>query len=162
MELGSESGREFGSIDREIYIEASPDVVYRVVSSAEHVREWWADDAAFDSAPDAEGFVAFGDQSRPDAKRERLTVLEADPPHRFSFAWVYDKAAPESPTSALTVTFDLVASGAGTLLRFSEKGFRERGWEGAVLEAAYHDHVRGWDIFLPRLATYAVTLVATP
>lgn len=153
---------EFGSIDREIYIEATPDVVYQVVSSPEHVREWWADDAAFASEPGAEGFVAFGDQSRPDAKRERLTVLEADPPRRFSFAWVYDKAAAEPPASALTVTFDLVASGAGTVLRFSETGFRERGWEGAVLEAAYRDHVRGWDIFLPRLAAHAVTPVSTP
>ena len=153
---------EFGSIDREIYIEASPEIVYEVVSSAEHVRQWWADDAQIGTGPGAEGFVAFGDQTAPGAKRERLTVLEADPPRRFSFAWVYDPATSGPEAHALTVTFDLAASGGGTVVRFSEKGFRERGWEGAVLEAAYQDHVRGWGIFLSRLETYAVALVSTP
>jgi hypothetical protein len=59
----------------------------------------------------------------------------------------------------LLVTFDLIASGDGTVLRFSEAGFRERGWEAAVLEEAYLDHSRGWDYFLPRLAAYAPQLV---
>ena len=153
---------EFGSIDREIYIEATPEVVYQVVSIAEHVRAWWADHAEFTSEPGGIGFVAFGVQSGPDAKHERLTVLEADPPRRFAFAWVYDEAASAPQAAALTVTFDLVASGTGTVLRFTETGFRERGWEGAVLEATYRDHVRGWDVFLPRLGAYAVRLVSTP
>ena len=58
------------------------------------------------------------------------------------------------------MTFDLVASGDGTLLRFSESGFRECGWEAAVLEETYADHSRGRDHFLPRLAAYAHSLVA--
>ena len=37
-------------------------------------------------------------------------------------------------------------------------GYRERGWEAAVLEATYQDHVQGWDHFLPRLVSYAATL----
>ena len=49
-------------------------------------------------------------------------------------------------------------SGAGTLLRFTETGFREKGWEAAVLEEAYREHVTGWDHFLPRLVTYAATV----
>jgi hypothetical protein len=58
------------------------------------------------------------------------------------------------------VTFDLLPSGDGTLLRFSETGFRERGWEAAVLEEAYADHVRGWDLFLPQLVSYTARLVS--
>jgi hypothetical protein len=62
----------------------------------------------------------------------------------------------------LLVTFELEPSGGGTLLRFSETGFREKGWEAAVLEEQYHDHVSGWDHFLPRLVSYVDRLVATP
>ena len=46
-------------------------------------------------------------------------------------------------------------SGNGTLLRFSETGFRERGWEAAALEATYQDHAHGWTHFLARLVPYA-------
>ena len=52
------------------------------------------------------------------------------------------------------MTFDLVPSGAGTLLRFTETGFREKGWEAAVLEEQYKEHAAGWDHFLPRLVSY--------
>ena len=31
----------------------------------------------------------------------------------------------------------------------TETGFREKGWEVAVLEAQYNDHVSGWDYFSP-------------
>jgi hypothetical protein len=42
----------------------------------------------------------------------------------------------------------------------TETGFREQGWEVAVLEAAYQDHVEGWDWFLPRLGEYVARLVS--
>ena len=60
------------------------------------------------------------------------------------------------------MTFDLVPAGAGTLLKLKETGFREQGWEAAVLEEHYRDHVTGWDFFLPRLVTYVDRLVSTP
>lgn len=143
------SEQEFGSIEREIHIDASPEVVYRVVSRPEHMREWWPDEADLEPVPGATGTISFGAD-----KVEPITVVEADPPRRFTFRWVYDgEAATEA--NSLLVTFDLVPSGGGTLLRFRETGFRERGWEAAVLEDAYRDHVRGWDHFLPRLVRYA-------
>jgi hypothetical protein len=43
----------------------------------------------------------------------------------------------------------------------TETGFREMGWEAAVLEEAYADHVQGWDHFIPRLRQYADSLVAS-
>ena len=62
----------------------------------------------------------------------------------------------------MLVTFELLSSGDGTLLRMTETGFREMGWEAAVLEEQYNDHVSGWDYFIPRLATYAASLAARP
>jgi uncharacterized protein YndB with AHSA1/START domain len=152
---------EYGSIERELRIDATPEVVYEVISSPEHLREWWPDGAELDPVPGATGAITFGDPTAPDAAIVPLTVLEADPPRRFAFRWAYDEG-PATEANSFLVTFDLVPSGDGTLLRFKETGFRERGWEAAVLEEAYLDHVRGWDHFLPRLVTYANRLVARP
>jgi uncharacterized protein YndB with AHSA1/START domain len=152
---------EYGRIERELLVDATPEVVYEVISSPEHLREWWPDGAELDPVPGATGAITFGDPTAPDAAIVPLTVLEADPPRRFAFRWAYDEG-PATETNSFLVTFDLVPSGDGTLLRFKETGFRERGWEAAVLEEAYLDHVRGWDLFLPRLVTYANRLVARP
>ena len=146
---------ELGSIEREIHIEATPDIVYDVVSRPEHLREWWPDEAELEPVPGGTGVIRFGDLAEP------LAVVEADPPRRFSFRWVSDEGRPLGPGSSLLVTFDLEPSGTGTLLRFSETGFREKGWEAAVLEEQYRDHVSGWDHFLPRLVSYVDGLVAS-
>lgn len=153
---------EYGSIEREIHVEASPEVVYEVISTPEHLREWWPDGAEFEPVPGATGVVSFGDRSTLEGKAVPLTVVEADPPRRFSFRWAYEEGAAATPVNSLLVTFDLVRSGAGTLLRFTETGFREKGWEAAVLEKAYCEHVTGWDHFLPRLVAYVGRLVSAP
>lgn len=155
-------GTEYGSIEREIHIDATPEVVYEVISTPEHLTQWWPDEAQLTAVPGGDGVITFGDRSKPDAHIESLTVVEADPPQRFSFRWVYDDGATASPDNSLLVTFDLIPSGTtGTLLRFSETGYREKGWEAAVLEETYRDHSSGWDYFLPRLVTYVARLVST-
>ncbi len=152
---------EYGSIEREIHVQASPEVVYEVISAPEHLREWWPDDADLEPVPGATGLITFGDRSAPEPKVVPLTVMEADPPRRFSFRWTHDAGEAATPANSLLVTFELVPSGAGTLLRFTETGFRETGWEAAVLEETYRDHVTGWDHFLPRLVPYVARLVST-
>lgn len=139
-------------IGREIRIEATPEVVYEVISTPEHLRAWWPDDVDLDPVPGATGRVSFG----PD-KVEPLTVVEADPPRRFSFRWAYNAGEIATETNSLLVTFVLVPSGAGTLLRFSETGYDE----AAKSDELYNDHVSGWDYFLPRLAPYVEGLVSS-
>ncbi|WP_315097105.1 SRPBCC domain-containing protein [uncultured Cellulomonas sp.] len=144
---------EPGRIDREIHVHASPEVVFGVISSPEHIRQWWnGAETDLSPTPGATGEIAW------EGHVERFTVVVADPPRQFSFRWVYDEGAEAS----LLVTFDLVPSGTGTLLRLTETGFREKGWEVAALEAAYADHVSGWDVFVPAIAAYAERLVSTP
>jgi uncharacterized protein YndB with AHSA1/START domain len=150
---------EYGRIEREIHVEAEPAIVFEVVSRPEHLREWWPDDARFEPEPGATGTFVFGDPSAPGAHVPALTVVEVDPPRRFSFWWSDDAEVP-GEGNALLVTFDLEPAGTGTLVRMTESGFRERGWEAAVLEEAYRDHVNGWDHFIPRLAEYVARLVA--
>ncbi|MEU4194074.1 SRPBCC domain-containing protein [Kribbella sp. NPDC026611] len=134
------------SIERELRVEATPEVVYEVITSPEHLKEWWPDDADLTAVPGTTGTLTF----QGGAKVVTLTVVEADPPTRFSFRWDYEDAVP-TPENSLLVTFDLVADGAGTLLRFAETGYDE----AAKSDEVYQDHVSGWSYFLPRLAPYA-------
>ena len=149
---------EYGTIEREIHIDATPEVVFEVVSSPDHLKQWWPDDARFEPTPGSVGEIVFGDPQAGGAV-ETVTVVEASPPSTFSFRWVSPAGEPASEGNSLLVTFDLTPSDGGTLLRMTETGFREMGWEAAVLEQVYREHVTGWDYFIPRLAPYVATLV---
>jgi uncharacterized protein YndB with AHSA1/START domain len=148
---------EFGSIEREIFVEASPEVVFEVVSSPEHLEQWWPDEARYEPTPGSPGEIVFGDPAA-DGKVVSFTVVDARPPRSFSFRWTHPAGDVAAAGNSLLVTFDLTASGAGTRLRMTETGFREMGWEVAVLEQQFQDHVSGWNFFLPRLAPYVATL----
>ena len=152
---------ELGSIEREIYVEASPEVVFEVVSSPEHLKGWWPDDARFEPTPGATGELVFGDPAAGGGVAP-ITVVEAQPPRTFSFRWTHGASETAQVGNSLLVTFALTPSGTGTLLTMTETGFRERGWEAAVLEEQYHEHSTGWDFFLPRLAPYVATLDPRP
>jgi uncharacterized protein YndB with AHSA1/START domain len=152
---------EFGSIEREIYVEASPEVVFEVVSSPEHVKQWWPDDAHFDPTRGSTGELVFGDPAAGGGVAS-FTVVDVRPPHLFSFRWTHPAGQEAREGNSLLVTFQLVPSGGGTVLQMTETGFREMGWEAAVLEQQYQEHVHGWDFFLPRLAPYAEKLQARP
>jgi uncharacterized protein YndB with AHSA1/START domain len=109
-----------------------------------------------DATPGAVGSVTFN--HKPDEKTVvALTVVEADPPHRFSFRWDYEGEV-ATPANSLLVTFDLIPKGDGTLLRFTETGFDEAGKSDEV----YNDHASGWTYFLPRITPYVDELVSRP
>jgi uncharacterized protein YndB with AHSA1/START domain len=150
---------EFGSIEREIHVEAPPEVVFEVVSRPEHIREWWYAETEVEPTPGATGELVWGDGDDP-RQVVPMTVVDAEPPRLFSFRWTHPAGETAVDGNSLLVTFELVPSGSGTLLRLTETGFRERGWEVAVLEQQYAEHVAGWDTFVPRIEAYAVGLVS--
>lgn len=148
---------EYGSIEREIYVNASPEIVFEVVSSPDHLKNWWPDEAEIEPVAGATGQIVF---HRPPAepKIEPITVVGVEPPCHFSFRWVYKEGQDADSSNSLLVAFDLEPSGSGTLVKMTETGFRERGWEAAVLEEAYQDHIKGWDYFILRLGEYVTSL----
>jgi uncharacterized protein YndB with AHSA1/START domain len=150
---------EYGSIERDIQVDASPEVVFEVISRPEHMREWWPDDARFEPVAGAPGELVWRDAETGETTTVALAVVEVDPPKRFSFRWCYSD--PDRAGNSLFVTFDLVPAGGGTRVRMTETGFREMGWEIAQLEARYRDHESGWDHYLPALGAYVARLVAT-
>lgn len=151
---------EFASIEREIHIEASPAVVYEVVSSPEHVREWWTDDARYEPVAGASGDITFGD---PDdgGSVVSITIVDARPPELFSFRWTHPAGEQATPENSFLVTFTLTPTGAGTTLHMVETGFRTQGWEAAKVAAEHADHGQAWDHFLPQLVTRATAMATS-
>ena len=50
-----EEAVELGTIEREIYVDASPEVVFDVVSSPDHLKNWWPDEAHYEPTPGSNG-----------------------------------------------------------------------------------------------------------
>jgi uncharacterized protein YndB with AHSA1/START domain len=152
---------EYGSIERELYIDASPEVVFEVLSRPEHIQDWWSAETEFEPVAGAAGQFTWTDADTGRRESANFTVADIDPPRKFSFWWTHDAGAEPGLGNSVLATFELVAHGQGTTVRFRETGFRERGWEAAVLEARYNDHRQGWDFYLPRLREVASRPAAT-
>src|SRR6185369_5067905 len=146
---------EHGTIEREIHIDARPDVVFDVVSSPEHLREWWPDEAEYPVEPGGAGRIGFG------GSWVQFTVVDAIPTKHFSFRWAHTEGETAAPVNSLLAVSELEPDGTGTRLRMTETGFRERGWDEAKIAAEHADHTTGWDHFLPRLHAYATEVGAT-
>ena len=153
---------ELAGIEREVHIDASPEVVFEVISRPEHIREWWYAESDVHPTPGATGELVWADGDTRRAHVVPMTVVVAEPPRLFTFRWTHPAGETAVDGNSLLVTFELVPSGSGTLLRLTETGFRERGWEIAVLEQQYQEHVVGWDTYVPRIGTYAAGLVSSP
>src|SRR5690349_1138054 len=145
------------TIERELFIEASPEIVFDVVSSPDHLKRWWPDDADYDPTPGSTGRIVFDDGTGEIVAG--FAVVDAQPPRLFSFRWTQAVGEPAEIGNSLLVTFELIATAGGTMLRMTETGFSDMNWDAETLEAQYADHEHGWDYFLPRLAPYVATLV---
>ena len=158
----SEKPMEHGTIERQIHIDAPPEVVFEVITSPEHIKDWWEpSEVTLEARAGGAGEVVWGDRSSPDGHVATLTVVDAVPPRLFSFRWVYPDGAVAAPANSLLVTFEVTPSGTGSVLHLTESGFREKGWEVAAMEREYQDHVQGWDRFVPRIADCASKLVSS-
>jgi uncharacterized protein YndB with AHSA1/START domain len=159
----AESGNhmEYGSIERQFYVDASPDVVFEVISSPEHIRQWWSADTEIEAVSGATGELVWGDETTPRANVVPMTVVDAQPFRLFSFRWCHAADQVAGPSNSLLVQFELTPSGSGTSVHLTESGFREMGWEAAVLEQHYNEHIVGWDTHLGHMRDYLTQLVAT-
>jgi uncharacterized protein YndB with AHSA1/START domain len=158
QQLQEGEGMDLGTIERELHIDAAPEVVFDVVSSPEHLREWWPDEAQYPAVPGGAGRIGFGG---PEGRTwVQFQVVDAVPPRLFSFRWTHEEGESAAPGNSFLVVFELEPAGTGTRLRMTESGFRERGWDEAKVAAELADHVTGWDHYLPRLPIYAAKVAA--
>lgn len=152
---------EYETIEREVFIEASPEVVFDVVSSPDHLKQWWPDDADYDPTPGSTGHIVFGSAGA-DGIVAGFAVVDAESPRLFSFRWTQPADEAAQVGNSLLVTFELTPTAGGTRLRMTETGFHDMAWDAQTLEQQFAEHETGWDFFLPRLAPYVATLAARP
>ena len=151
---------ELRTIEREFSVEATPEIVLEMVSRPAYVSQWWSDEARYETVVGSAGEILFADDAG--GTVEARTVVDLEPPTRFSFRWTHPAGEEAAEGNSLLVTFELVPQSEGTLVRFRETGFRERGWDIAVLEESYHEHEHGWDFYLPRIGDRAARLASQP
>jgi len=150
---------EYGSIRKQIHVDAPPHVVYEVVSRPEHIAQWWTDEADFEPTPGTTGLLVWRSRARSRPFEAEITVVEAIPGERFSFRWLQPEGEAATEQNSMLVTFALSPSGGGTVLTLTEEGMREQGWEAAVLEEYYLSHDDGWTRHLGDLQDYVANLV---
>lgn len=151
---------EHASIEREIHIDAPPEVVFEVVSRPEHMREWWDVTTELAPTPGATGEMAWAAGDDPRADVTPVTVVVADPPHLFTFRWTYPEDEAPVDGNSLTVSFELAPSGSGTRLRVTETGFGQLGWEAAAIAAHHRQNGVRWAELIADIGAYAERHVA--
>jgi uncharacterized protein YndB with AHSA1/START domain len=135
------------AIEREILIEAPPEVVWRIITEPDQMSQWFADRVELAVEPGARGHMQFGDQGGP------VVVETVDPPARFSFRWNYPSGEEPATGNSMLVEFTLTPEGSEqTRLRVTESGHELLGWPDAEKQRYAGEHRDGWVEYLDRLA----------
>lgn len=136
--------QELTRIDRSIEIHASPERVWRALTSAPELSSWFQ--------VTIEGDIALGNElwmttTLPQYAGQRFPVriVEMTPPVRFVWTWypgAVDKSIDYSKEPSTTVAFTLEPTATGTLLKVAETGFDQVSL--ARRAKVYADNTQGW------------------
>jgi uncharacterized protein YndB with AHSA1/START domain len=146
------------SVEREILIEASPEIVWGVITKPEQISRWFSDDADFEGRAGADGTLTWKPGGRGGEKESDLVVpirvVEAEPFRRFSFRWNQPQdAAPDESNSAL-VEFSLIEEAGGTRLRVLESGIDAVTSDDEARARYIGEHEFGWGKHFGELRDY--------
>jgi uncharacterized protein YndB with AHSA1/START domain len=123
---------------REVYIEASPDVIFPFLVDPAKFVEWGGAEAELDPRPGGTYRALMGGTHW---SAGEFVEVEPDARVVFSFGWA--EPGHPIPPGSTTVEIDLVPHGKGTTVRLTHRG---------LPEDAIGDHTGGWDHYLGRLA----------
>lgn len=131
-----------------LHIKAEPEQIYRAITTAEGIRNWWTRDADLKSTVGGNGeFRFYGgtmitrvriDELEP-VKRVRWSVIES-----FAPGW-----------NGTTMEFDLTPGGEESIFRFAQRGF-------IVADDRFAMSTTGWAMYFFSLQQYIETGRGTP
>ena len=149
------------SVERDILIEASPEVVWGVITEPEQIGHWFSDEAEVQGRADADGTLTWRAGGRGGKKDSDMIVpirvVDAEPFRRFSFRWNHPQGAEPDQSNSALVEFSLVEEAGGTRLRVLESGI------GAVTHSEEdkvryaEDHGQGWARHLGEMRDYVAS-----
>jgi uncharacterized protein YndB with AHSA1/START domain len=149
------------SVEREILIEASPEIIWGVITEPEQISRWFSDEADIEGRAGADGTLTWKPGGRGGRKESDLIVpirvVDAEPFRRFSFRWNHPPGAgPDQDNSAL-VEFSLIEEDGGTRLKVVESGIDlvTHDEESKVRYSAEHEH--GWGKHFGELRDYVAS-----
>ena len=146
------------SVEREILIEASPEVVWRVITEPEHISRWFSDAAEVEARAGADGTLTWRPGGRGGAKEfdaiVPIQVVEAEPFRRFSFRWNHPEGAGADENNSALVEFSLIEEADGTRLRVLESGIDAVTQDEQDKARYLEDHEQGWERHLGEMLAY--------
>jgi uncharacterized protein YndB with AHSA1/START domain len=130
------------SIEKEVFIKASPERVFQALSEKEELECWFLVKAELDLRPGGALSFYWGPGVYNTGK-----ILEVDPSYRLSYTW---EAMEPDP---VTITFTLNTENDGTRLRLVQSGMGE----GKDWDHYYNLRNNGWTIHLDHLIAWLET-----
>jgi uncharacterized protein YndB with AHSA1/START domain len=146
------------SVEREILIEARPEVVWGVITEPEQISCWFSDDAELEGRAGADGTLTWKPGGRGGEKESDLVVpirvVDAEPFRRFSFRWNHPEGAGPDQSNSALVEFSLIEEAGGTRLRVVESGIDlvTHDEQGKARYVEEHEH--GWGKHFGELLDY--------
>jgi uncharacterized protein YndB with AHSA1/START domain len=146
------------SVQREILIEATPEVVWGVITEPEQIVRWFSDEAELEGRVGADGKLTWRPGGRGGRKDSDLVVpirvVEAEPFRRFSFRWNHPEGAGPDRSNSALVEFTLSEEAGFTRLTVLESGIDTvtHGDEGRL--RYLESHSEGWERHLRELLDY--------
>jgi uncharacterized protein YndB with AHSA1/START domain len=137
-------------IEREILIEAPPEVVWELITDPKHVGAWFGDTAEIDLRPGGDAAFGWERHGRFSARVERVEPLRF-----FSFRWSRPQDTPVADDNSTLVELSLAAEGEGTRLTLVESGFASLAVSEDEKASQLADNNEGWNAELRDLSAYA-------
>jgi uncharacterized protein YndB with AHSA1/START domain len=148
-------------VEREILIEASPEVVWGVITEPEQISRWFSDDAEVEGRAGADGTLTWKPGGRGGRKESDLVVpirvVDAEPFRRFSFRWNHPQGAEPDQSNSALVEFTLVEEPGGTRLRVLESGIDLVTYDEQGKARYLEEHGHGWGKHLGELLDYVAS-----
>jgi uncharacterized protein YndB with AHSA1/START domain len=126
-------------IVKEIYIDASPSVVFKFLTDPKKMTRWMGIRAEIDPRP---GGIYRVEPNGRDVIRGKYLEVVAD--SRVVFTWGFEGGRYKVPAASSRVKIDLTPEGKGTRLRLTHRELPPEAREG---------HDGGWSHYLGRLKT---------
>lgn len=147
------------SLEKEIVIDAPVKYVWRALTDADQLMEWFPNEATLDLRPGGTGKFTWFDRAAVKEKSGTsawLQVESVDEPTSFVFRWGHPEGSVATPANSVLVEFTLTErTEEQTHVRVVESGFTEIEWpEDDTLEYI-EDHKKGWEKHMGDLRDYA-------
>jgi uncharacterized protein YndB with AHSA1/START domain len=147
------------NVEREILIEASPEVVWGVITEPDQIGRWFSDEAKVEGRAGADGTLTWkpGGRNGDYDAVVPIRVVEAEPFRRFSFRWSHPQGAEPDVSNSALVEFTLIEEAGGTRLSVVESGIDAVTQDEASGARYREDHARGWERHLGEMLDYVAS-----